>query len=208
MKTLLSKFICLLYIVSVAMCLTSCIDDDNNPNPSLITNFVVAETDASGILSRLRLDNGELHSIASQSINFGKPDTLFRCVASYAMENSGMKVYNITSVYSNPPIPLETFIERGYTEESLPRDPVKVVSVFKSGGYINMQLGVMTTGNSAHAYAFCEEGDGLYSLLHQRPVNDPESYTMTVFLSMPIPEGVETVTFSIPTYEGTYTRTF
>lgn len=193
--------------MSITMCFTGCMND-NNEYPSRITNFVVVETDASGILSRVTLDNGESYNIASQSIDFGKPDTLFRCVASYAMDNSGMKVHNISNVYSNPPIPLDTFLEGGYTEESLPRDPVKVVSVFKSGGYINMQLGVMTTGNSAHAYAFCEEADGQYSLLHQRPVNDLETYTMTVFLSMPIPEGVETVTFSIPTYEGTYTRTF
>ena len=209
MKKQLCKIFSLWCILSVVMCLSSCVDNDINPYPSLKTDLVDVETNASGVLSKLRLDNGETYDVSSQGVKFNVADTLLRCLASYAMEESGLKLYSISNIFSHKPVPLATFLEDGeYTEETLPRDPVNVVSMWKSGGYINMQLGVLTTGNVSHAYAFCDEGEGHYSLLHRKPLNISESYTETVFLSMPIPEGVESLTFSVTTYDGTYTRTF
>ena len=209
MKKLLSKIICFLCIVSATMCFVSCFDDDSTPYPSLKTDLVVAETNAAGVVSKIKLDNGEMYDVTSKEVKFGVADTLFRCLASYAMENKGIKIYGITNIFSSKPVPLATLLEDGtYTEETLPRDPVEIISMWKSGGYINMQLGVLTTGNASHAYAFCEEEKGKYSLLHRRPLNVAESYTSVVFLSMPIPDGVESLTFSVNTYEGTSMRTF
>lgn len=198
-------------IASAAMCFVGCVNDDNEPYPSLKTDVVIAETNASGILSKIKFDNGNSYDIASQKISFNVADTLIRCVASYTLNENSLKIYSIANIYSNPPVPLAKFLEEGkYTEETLPRDPVNVVSMWKSGGYINMQLGVLTSGYASysHAYAFCEDAEGEYSLLHLRPSTDTESYTEIVFLSMPIPEGVDSLTFSVATYEGTYTRTF
>lgn len=209
MKKQLSKIICLLCIVSVTMCFVSCFDDDSTPYPSLKTDLIVAETNAAGVVSKVKLDNGELYDVTSQGINFNKADTIFRCYASYAMEGNGLKLYGIANIFSNKPVPLATFLEDGqYTEETLPRDPVGVTSMWKGGGYINMQLAVPTTNYVTHSYAFCDEGDGHYSLLHRKSLNVVDSYTEVVFLSMPIPEGVESLTFSVTTDNGVYTRTF
>ena len=208
MKKLLSKTLSL-WCIAAAMCLASCIDDVNSSYPSRITEFVVAKTNSSGMLSKVILDDGRSYDVSSPEVNWGVADTLFRCLASYVPSETSIKLYGITNVFSNYPVSLEKILESGeYTEETLPRDPVKVVSMWKSGGYINMELGVLTTSNAPHRYAFCDEGDGKYSLLHEKPLGYPEAYTQSVFLSMPIPEGVESLTFSVHTYDGTFTHTF
>jgi hypothetical protein len=66
----------------------------------------------------------------------------------------------------------------------------------------------MTTGKGIHQYAFCEDSVGHYSLLHSRPKDDAESYKEHNYLSMPIPNGVEHLTFSVHTYDSIYTRDF
>lgn len=209
MRRQLGKLFWLWCIVSSAMWFISCSTDDDKAFPSLITDFVVVETNASRVLSNVRLDNGDLYDVASQGVSAGVADTTFRCVASYTLDDSGMMLYEATHIFSVLPVPLDEFLKDGEMEaEDLPRDPVSVISMWKSGGYVNMKLGVQTTGNGSHAYAFCEEREGVYSLLHLRPVNDDESYTETVYLSMPIPEGVESLTFSVNTYDGIYMRTF
>ena len=80
--------------------------------------------------------------------------------------------------------------------------------MWRSGGYLNLHLGLMTTGVGTHQYAFCQDSVGHYSLLHLRPSNDQESYTNDVYMSMPVPEDVDSLTFSVYTYDGIYTRTF
>ena len=196
-------------MVSVMSLLSGCSNDENKEYPPLLTDFVVAEANASGMLARVRLDGGAVYDVTAQGISVGMPDTLLRCVASYTLDDGRMLLYNVTNILSSNPVPLEVFLEEWQMEASdLPRAPVNVVSMWKSGGYINMQLGVLTTGNGSHAYAFCEDGVGEYSLLHLRPMNDAESYTEMIYLSMPVPEGVESLTFSVNTYDGTYTRTF
>ena len=90
----------------------------------------------------------------------------------------------------------------------LPRDPMKVISMWKSGGYLNMHLGLMTTDNGAHQFAFCEDSTGHFSLLHQRPASDGSAYTENVYMSMPLPQGLDQFTFTVKTYDGNYTRTF
>lgn len=208
MKKLLSKVLLSCIIASVAVCFVSCLDDKQS-FPSIKTDFLVVETNSSGMLSKVRLDDGLSYDVTAQEIKFGVPDTLLRCVASYALTEQNIQLYSISHIFSSNPVPLEKFLEDGrYTEENLPRDPVNVISMWRSGGYINMQLGVLTTSVASHLYAFCKDGEGRYSLLHQRPANDMESYTQAVFLSMPVPEGVESLTFSVNTYEGTYARTF
>lgn len=207
MKKLFCKMFYLGCIVSVMMCFVSCFDDDGTDYPSLITDLVVAETNSSGKLAKITLDNGKSYDIGSVEVNFGVADTLYRCIASYALTETSMKLYSVANIYSHKPVPLAKFLEE-YGEDNLPRDPVNLISMWKSGGYINIQIGVLTSGSKYHAYAFCEEEKGKYSLLHQRPLNDAESYTDVVFLSMPIPEGLQTITFSVNTYEGVRTNTF
>lgn len=197
-----------LCIVGMAVSLSGCTNDEEE-FPPLTTDFVVAQTNAAGILSSIRLDDGTAYDVTAQGVNTGVADTLLRCVATYTLKEGGMQLYDVIHIMSNNPVPVETFLEdNGLEESDLPRDPVNVISMWKSGGYINMRLGVLTTGNGRHAYAFCKDDVGKYSLLHQRPANDAESYTQEVRLSMPVPDGEESLMFSVNTYDGPYIRTF
>lgn len=192
------------------LALMGCSDDEKD-YPSLITDMMMASVNAAGGITTMTLDNGSSYDVHAQGITTDVKDTIVRCLASYTLDQQNMTVYNVSGVLTDKPYLAEDLLhdeEGKQVLESLPRDPMKVVSMWKSGGYINMQLGMLTTGNGTHAYAFCEDSVGAYSLVHQRPADDAESYTQKVYMSMPIPEGVEHLTFSIYTYDGIYTRTF
>ena len=206
MKRQFSSILCLMGLVFIVSC-----SDDDKDYPSLVSDFLVASTDANGKITTVRLDKGTTYDIAAQGISTNAPDTLLRCIASYTLDGDKMTMYNISHIFSENPVPARSLLmaEDGtQLMDTLPRDPMKVVSLWKDGGYINMQLGMLTTGVGTHAYAFCEDSVGHYSLVHLRPQEDAESYTQKVYMSMPIPDSVGQVTFSIYTYDGIFTRTF
>ena len=211
MRKLLTDILCVAFVVGLVACSD---DHDGDYIPSYVTDFLVASTDADGKVVSVLLDDGTTYNVASQGFTSDGKDTLFRCKATYTHEaNKDLQLYNLAQVYSQRPYPASSFywVVNGeiYRDVSLlPRDPMKVVSMWRSGGYLNMHLGVMTIDNGYHQYFFCEDSVGHFSLLHQRPASDGSAYTKDVYLSMPIPKGLDSLTFSVTTYDGTYTRTF
>ena len=209
MKLRLLKLICLVWVVGLA----ACSDDKGGDVPPYITDLLTVSTNAEGTVASVLLDNGKTYNIVSQGISSDLPDTLLRCQGIYTLENGKMTVYSLLLVFSDEAIPAESFVfvkdgERYEGPEYLPRDPVKLISMWKSGGYINMHVGVLTTGNGQHRYAFCQDSVGHYSLVHLRPEGDAESYTEQVYLSMPLPQGDEVETFTVYTYNGVETWKF
>ena len=210
MKRLLTDILCVVCMLFVA----ACSNDDDNDYPPIVTDLLVASVDANGREVSVRLDDGTTYNVAAQQVESEKKDTTLRCLATYTHDgNTGLKLNSIRTIYSDTPYPVSSFymVVNGvaYHDASLlPRSPMKVISMWKSGGYLNMHLGLMTTGYGNHQYAFCEDSVGHYSLLHQRPMGDGGSYTEHVYMSMPLPEGQEEVTFTVKTYDGDYTRTF
>ncbi len=202
-----------LCVACLSFCLAACGEDDEEDFPSYITDFMLVSTDAKGYITTVTLDNGSTYHVEAQKKMTDYPDTTLRCRANYVLEEGRLTLYGVGKVFAPKPVPASTFVlvQNGvpyYGEEYIPRDLMKVVSMWKSGGYINMHLGLMTTGNGVHQYAFCEDSPGHYSLVHLRPYADAESYTEQIYMSMPIPEGVEELTFSVYTYDGIYTRSF
>ena len=196
-------------MAALALCLTACSDDDDDNYPSYITNMVVVAVDATGTVSEVRLDNGTKYGVKSQGLRTEERDTLLRCMASYTIDGGDMTVTGLKHVFSDYPITLQEVMDMfSITASEVPRHPVNLISMWKSGGYLNIQVGVMTMGVSKHAFAFCEDAPGQYSLLHLHPSGDAASYTEKVFMSMPIPEGVGAFTFSVTTYDGVVTQTF
>lgn len=202
MKKLFNSLLCA-FCIATFIC---CSDDKSEDIPPVLTDFLVANTNENGIISTVTLDDGALYDVQRQNIATNLKDTLFRCLASYTLAERTLSLYSINLVVSAQPCPPEDFWEE--TDEALPRDPMNVISMWKSGGYINMQLGLLTTGLNGHQYGFCEDSVGHYSLVHLRPEGDRESYTQKVYLSMPIPDSVSNLTFSVYTYNGIYTRKF
>ena len=200
-----------------AFCLMACSDgseDDNGADlPPYISDLVVLSLDADGRFATVKLDDGSTYDIRSQQLMSEVKDTLLRCLATYTLVQGKMQVYGMQRVFCSRPMWADSIRvsvngEVHIGHQYLPRDPMNVVSLWKSGGYVNMHLTLMTTGKGIHQYAFCEDSVGHYSLLHSRPKDDAESYKEHISLSMPIPNGVEHLTFSVHTYDSIYTRDF
>lgn len=200
--------------VATSVFAMSCSEDEGESMPPMLMDFVEAHTDANCKVVKISSDAGRSFVVA-QSIVAAVADTTYRCVCSYALDESEVSatVYSLQHIYSLPPSPKSDF-------EKLPADPVNVRSVWRGGGYINMILEVLTTGKGTHSFAFCEEGfadnaDGKkivnVSVLHERPQGDAESYTQDAYLSIPVggyAGECDSVAVSIPTYQGVKTFVF
>lgn len=198
-----------LYILSVmllAFCFAGCDDDsDGDYYPSLLTDFVTAETDNKGIVSKVTFDDGAMYNVTKQSISSDMPDTTLRCLAIYTKEGAVYDFYQLKLVFSDEARPADQFKDRSAA-------PVKMVSQWKSGKYVNMHLGLMTTGNGKHGYGFCIDSvvskTTYVSLLHKRPEGDAESYTQDIYMSLPLTMATDSVCFSINTYDGMVSREY
>lgn len=182
----------------------SCSSDDDDQMPSYYIDLVEANTNHDTLVTVIKLDNGKTYDVY-QSIVAATPDTTYRCLCTYELDSNRITLYRLEHVYSSYPRKASEF-------KSCPTDPVKFVSSWRSGGYLNLQIGVMTTDAEQHPFAFCEDSitekgtskTVYFTLLHQRPNRDNESYTKTMFLSIPLSKYTDCDSFAIhvQTYEG------
>jgi len=197
----------LLFLLSVLpIVMLSCDDDEEDPMPPLRMEFVEVFTNGKSIVDYILTDEGERLS-PSSTISASRPDTTYRCVCQYALENGKCNVYDLRSIYSKKPVRLAE-------SDTLWTDPLNVNSVWKTSRYVNMSLALLTNGRGSHVYSFTEdtvmtgtEGHRtVYCTVTHRRIQDPESYTQNVYLSMPLYEYVDSamdsVAVSINTYKG------
>lgn len=190
--------------------LTACNEEDYH-YPDVVTNLVELETDGSSNIHLIRTDDGAIY-FPDKIIAFkdATPDSLYRVNCTYQpLDESGGKatLYNVKGVLS--PFPKEP----SYFKDGIKTDPLKITSIWNSGGYINLHLGVMTKGGK-HKYHFLNLGKSknsmgkstqLIQLFHSQE-KDPEAYTQEIFLSCPLRKldlhSGDSIIFSINTYEG------
>ena len=213
MKTMIKNYrnkryrvLCSLLITLAGFCLavTSCSSDDEAHMPNYIVDLVEIDTNKDTLVTVIRTDNGTTYNV-TQTIVASTPDTTYRCFCSYAVSDKQLTIYSLSLIFSEFPIKAEEFKLR-------PTDPVKFVSCWKSGRYLNLKIGVKTTDTDYHKYAFSEDSiitkgtskTVFFTLLHQRPDNDNESYTKDTYLSIPISSYTDCDSFaiSVNTYEG------
>ena len=200
-------------LLAITLLLSACSKDDDDAMPSVFTDLVVAKTDANSVISSITTDDGKEWGLNHTIVSDVK-DSLMRCYCVYKVEGGKLSVYTLKGVFSSYPKEASKY-------NSLPTDPVKVVSLWKSGGYLNMHLGIMTTGGGAHKYGFAldsihnatdnlSKGTAWFSFLHERPSDDAESYTEDHYFSMPIGDyaDYDSIIVSINTYEGSRTFRF
>lgn len=193
-------------LATIMLLLVACEKDDESTTPPVIYDFVTAITNSDKVVSNIKTDDGKLWNL-SNKITTDVSDSIIRCLCGYADEDGIMKVYYIKSLFSNYPVPAERFKIR-------PTDPVDIVSLWNSGGYVNMHLGIKTTGASSHSFAFSQDSIKdrrvFVTVIHQQPKDDAESYTGNVYLSMPLTNYADhdSVTICINTYDGLRTKTF
>ncbi len=204
----------LLPIIFTLLFVTACSDDDGDDFPSLTYEFVEALAGEDSCLTHIITDYGTSFGL-TQRIKADVADSTLRCIAGYSIsaDSSTATLYSIQHIYSQPPVPAETLEESSLS-------PVKLQSWWRGGKYINIIIGILTTGHGTHEYAFSENSitvnaDGTktanISLTHQRPADDAESYTEKVYLSIPVEaykNQCSSISLSINTYEGEQTKTF
>lgn len=191
------------------LCLTACLyacGDDTADYPSFVTDLVEVHTDASKTVVAISLDNGKRYAVSSeQKMKAEVADTIYRCYASYVIDNGFVRLYELRHIISSYPVPYASFKQH-------PHEPVKIISMWKSGGYVNLHLGVLVSGVKSHSYDFCcdsiIDGTEYVSLLHLRPEGDGEAYTQHVYMSLPLQrkgDAPANTVLSINTYDGVKT---
>ena len=196
----------ILYIMCMG-CVCSC-SKKNDSIPNLLTELCDVYINGDSIAATATLDNGTVLDIASQRMKASVRDTTIRSVVTYAQEDGTVVVYSNTPALCKAALPAEKL-------KTISHDPVKLISIWKKGKYINLMFGEMTTGKGAHEYAFCMDSlknRMLYvSFIHQQPENDATSYTQKRYASMPVntdgTEAYDSVSLSIMTFDGMKTFT-
>ena len=191
----------ILYIMCMGAQL-SC-SDDRETVPAVLTELCDVYIDPQGIASTARLDDGTLLDIAPQGLKADVADTTVRSVLTYAWQNGTPRVYANSPAMCMSARPVREFV-------TVAHDPVKLVSIWQCGGYINLVLGEMTRDKAAHEYAFSL--DSLHrrtlcvSLLHRQPEEDAPSYTKKRYASLPVrvngTEAYDSLQVSVFTFEG------
>ena len=193
-----------LFFALTLLCLWGCSNDDEETMPAYKIDLVEANTDHDGKVVSVRFDNGATYTVA-QEISAEKADTTYRCMCTYAIDaNQKLSVYGLSHIFSARPRSRADFKTVAY-------DPVNLTSCWKSGGYLNLRIGLLTTDEGSHRFGFCEDSvvtrndcrKVFFTLLHGRPEEDAESYTKDVFLSIPISDyHCDSVCLRVQTYDG------
>lgn len=214
-------FILLAILLPMMACLTACSNDDDGYNyPSVKLEFLSAQTDIDGRLTRIISDDGKYMDVSEDvSEQFYQPDTLIRIIANYQQvagepQQSGFyaKLYAWRNILAPQPLAASKF------KEGVSHDPVEVVSVWKGYDYINLMLNVREQSGK-HIFHFVEEevrtnSDGLniYVSLYHKAAESTQDYDKRVYLSLPyyhyltqaVEEGYEgdvNIHLSIETYD-------
>ena len=213
---------CPLSILHFAFCIvllcsmTSCSDDDDEVYPSLISDFVMAQSNSEGHVSFILTDDGQRYAVEND-ISGMPADTVARAICSYVILQEPTNIPSIL-VYSITGIPVM------YNCTSLPsihRDPTDVAGVWSSGGYINLHLLPLTQGKFQN-WGFIEDslsandaGTTTHHLsIYHEQLNDPTSYTGHIYASIS-PDSLreahpagDSILLSINTFKGPMTWHF
>lgn len=178
--------------------LASCGKDSSDFYPNVITEFAMIRTDGDGTMVEFTTDDGRTYAITNPQEGYEKK-ARYRAVCGFVPDGQQAMLYNATGAY----------LLRDSTALAYKPDPLKVVSVWQSGHYINMQLSPLSQGGVQYWGYRCDSVRGrmTHLSLHHRQNGDPLSYTQTVYASLPIdslktiPEG-DSIALHIATFKG------
>lgn len=162
--------------------------------PSVVTEFIGAQTDEKGTISQLVADNGTIYPVLQrEGLDGLVADTLYRTISIYEpitqkdSKETVAQLYTCQLVLSMNPLAKQAF------KGQIKTDPVDIQSIWLSGNYINMIL-LVQYKDQTHSFHFIDEGftsneDGTQTLnlrLYHDRKNDYEAFTKQVYLSVPL----------------------
>lgn len=212
-------------VMALLFCIFLCegCKEEDYVYPSVVTEFIGAQTNNDGTISQLVADDGTIYSVLQRDGLGGLvADTLYRTISIYGpitQENGKGNVaqlYSCQLVLSVNPLPASDF------KGNIKTDPVDIQSIWLSGEYLNMIL-LVQYKELSHLYHFVDEGitsdqSGTQTLnlrlFHDRN-NDYEAFTKQVYLSVPLKNYLQLlrkgdkIRFNLNTYkEGETYREF
>lgn len=186
-RTVLLTFVVFLLIALCAFMVMSCSNDEAD---DILADYkyVLCEvtTDANRHLATLRYDDGSERTITTDA-EASTPDSLYRVEALVLEDPDGQHVAlgGLSPVIS--PLP------RIYLPQQQKRDPVDVVTLWRTPRYVNMRLAI-PRGGSPHGIGFSDDGcvqhangsrTRCISLFHDQN-GDPAHYRAEYLLSCPV----------------------
>ena len=200
----------------VGLCVSCHNDGADNTDlyPPLITEFMDLMTDATGNGSLLRNDKGATF-LAESPLKDLQPEAVYRMVVGYALTGQSENGIPTVTLYNVERVE----ILREDEETGNAADPLRVNSVWKGGGYINMNLSPLSQGGE-HQWGYrtagvTETATGQtwhVDLVHNQG-DDPQSWSVTTYASLPLDyldelqEG-DSIAFTIQTFDGKKTWRF
>lgn len=180
-----------------ALCLVAC-NKDEEPYPSVITEFVDLKSDAQGRLASILTDEDLGFTIATPITGY-HPNARYRGVCGF------VPVGNVAFVKSLEPVE--------YLRDSsdvVCHDPIAVYSVWATRRYINMQLRPMTQGGE-QTWGFAVDsivGETAFLSLHHNQQGDPLAYSTNVYASLSLDSVAQSdIRMTIHTFKGPKTWT-
>lgn len=212
--------ICLLALFSILA--AACSEDDDYHYPSVLTELVELNVDADSLARTFTTDTGLTYSIAQGSVKANRPDTVIRCLCIFLPDaedtpSSGdasstareATVYSLGEIFSQAARPCAEFT-------SFPHVPVQFISSWHSSRWLNLYVGVLTSSQTLHSYAFSQDSlvsdsstgirTAYISLLHNYIGDAADDYTQKTYLSLPLTpfEGLaDSLVLSLYTHDGT-----
>ena len=193
---------------------SSCGKGDGYVYPSVVTEFVDAQTNVSSTIEKIKTDKGSVYTLSNtiQGKNL-TPDSTYRAYCKYEIneqDSTVAKVYSMKLILSLNPININSF------QAEIKTDPATIKSIWRGGNYINIVLSVMVHGDATHTYHFIDKGyiknpDGSKTeniLLYHNRQNDVEGWTEDIYLSIPLKKyynvlnAGDQIQFDLNTYDG------
>lgn len=207
----MNRFLYCIIAIILVVVVASCNDDDTATIPSYRTDLLCAITDADSMVTHLLLDEGTKFQVP-QRIKAPQANATVRCRASFAVDAEGtsVKVYDISSVTSFVPLPVDSF-------KTFPREPLNMVSVWKSPGYINLCFAPLVNKDVKCKYAFCIDSITSrtlhVSMLFEKKGDAPDAYSTKLYHSIPLTspdykQDFDSLSLHINTYDGLKTYIF
>jgi len=175
--------------------------------PDASREFFTAYTASDSTIQAIELDNGAYFKVIENTSNRkGTPDSVYRFIGYYEVLDEGVKLYSANRTVSSLPVPLAEI-------DSLCTDPLDMVSIWKSGRFLNMRL-ALKHGNGEHEFGFAEDSirqmkgqNHLWFSFQHFADGDMEAFTDFVYASIPLKAYLEkykkfTLHFSLNTHEG------
>lgn len=205
--------------LTTAMLVSACGNDDENYTyPPVVKEFATIGAGAGGNIETLITDDGATFAVNQDYTNTRvSQEGYYRVVTDYqplTMPSHGtygtVDIYTLASVYCARSVPASS-VAGGYST-----DPVEVRKAWRSGDFINIELGVMAQ-DKQHEFRFINEGieagtANAMVKLHHDDGGDYPAYTKTAYLSLQLAEfreeWIDSVAIYINTDEGWVRKAF